>query len=469
MTLSIPDNNPQAADAKLKDFPGVGAARPDSYLEVALAALAHAFEVRIVQSLEPDSPQAQLLELPTLPPSTGDDPYSRFVRDHDLDNDAQLLLLLALIPWITPGLIDSIVQAIAPDAGDYPQIGGTRGRQHRGFLPTGETALFILAGGDFHARLHWHEQLMHEHPLVKKGVIHLDNPLDSEPPMSGRLVIDVETAERLLTGKVHAPRMSFRFPAQRLETSMEWDDLILPARTLTQVQELEQWVTHERDLLDSWDMRGRLRPGCRALFFGPPGTGKTFTATLLGKATGREVYKIDLSLVVSKYIGETEKNLAMLFDKAENKDWILFFDEADALFGKRSQLRDSHDRYANQEVSFLLQRVEVFGGLIVLASNLASNVDEAFARRFEQVIYFPMPSSAERLAIWQRALPASAELEPRVDLRQLAVQYKLSGGMIMNVIRFASLQAISRGESVLRENDLTEGIRREFAKENRLS
>ena len=172
--------------------------------------------------------------------------------------------------------------------------------------------------------------------------------------------------------------------------------------------------------------------------------------------------------VVSKYIGDTEKNLATLFDKAENKGWILFFDEADALFGKRTQVRDAHDRYANQEVSFLLQRVETYDGLVILASNLASNVDEAFARRFEQLIHFPMPRQGERRLIWQKGLPTAATLEAGVDLTQLATRYELSGGTIMNVIRHTCLQAIARSESVLRQPDIAEGIRREYAKENRL-
>ena len=214
--------------------------------------------------------------------------------------------------------------------------------------------------------------------------------------------------------------------------------------------------------------RPKLRPGCRALFFGPPGTGKTLTATVLGRATGRQVYKVDLSTVVSKYIGETEKNLAGLFDRAEHKDWILFFDEADALFGKRTQVRDAHDRYANQEVSFLLQRVETYNGLVILASNLANHVDEAFARRFEHLVHFPMPRQNERLLIWKKGLPGPASLEPGSDLPQIATRYELSGGMIMNVIRYASLQAISRSERVLRHQDLLDGIRREYAKESRV-
>jgi SpoVK/Ycf46/Vps4 family AAA+-type ATPase len=299
-------------------------------------------------------------------------------------------------------------------------------------------------------------------------VISVGEPVEGEPPMSGRLTLDDEYGDRFLLGKARAPRLSPRFPAQRLETAMEWDDLVLPARTRAEIRELENWIRHGDVLMNEWNMRAKLRPGCRALFFGPPGTGKTLTATLLGKATGRHVYKVDLSTVVSKYIGETEKNLAGLFDRAEHKEWILFFDEADALFGKRTQVRDAHDRYANQEISFLLQRIETYNGLIILASNLASHVDEAFARRFEQLVHFPMPRQGERHLLWKKGLPRLASLEPGLDFAQIAGRYELSGGMIMNVIRHISLQAIARGEQVLRQQDVLDGIRREYSKENRL-
>ncbi|MGK7908794.1 MAG: ATP-binding protein [Synechococcus sp.] len=439
-----------------------------SYLTQAITVLEKVLTQRLRISFGDPNQAPPNQETFQFPPCSGDDPYSCFICDYHLDADSQLLLLLALVPWIQPDFFDRLIQSVLPQAGDFPRIGGIRGRQHRGFLPTGDTALFLLAGDVLEARLYWLAQLWGDHPLVQQGIISLEDAPEGDPPMSGRLVIDTEYAERILTGKVRPPRMSFQFPARRLETAMDWNDLVLPSHTLSQIKELENWLQNEQVLMDEWNMRKKLRPGCRVLFCGPPGTGKTLTATLLGKATQREVYKIDLSMVISKYIGETEKNLATLFDKAEHKGWILFFDEADSLFGKRTQVRDSHDRYANQEVSFLLQRVETFDGLVILASNLANNVDEAFSRRFEQIIHFPMPRQGERRLIWKKGLPDTADLEPGADLNQMANEYEMSGGTIMNAIRFACLKAISRDETVLRQADFSEGIRREYAKENRL-
>jgi ATPase family associated with various cellular activities (AAA) len=444
-----------------------GVADP-SYLHRAFEQFEATLEHRLRGYLQQDT-DAAAPPLAFDPPTPNDDaPYSRFVREQHLDRESQLLLLLAFAPWLRPDFFDRIMQRVLPGAGEYPQFGGIRGRQHRGFIPTGDTALFLLAGDDLDARARWQTLLCGDHPLVQKSVVYLEDPPDGDPPMSGRLMLDTDYAERFIGGRVRAPRLSMRFPAQRLETALEWQDVVLPPRTRAEIRDLENWVRHGDVLMNQWNMRHKLRPGCRALFFGPPGTGKTLTATVLGKATGRQVYKVDLSMVVSKYIGETEKNLAGLFDRAQHKEWILFFDEADALFGKRTQVRDAHDRYANQEVSFLLQRIETHNGLVILASNLANHVDEAFARRFEHVVHFSMPRQNERLLIWKKGLPAPASLEPGVDLTHIATRYELSGGTIMNVIRYASLQAISRGERVLQQQDLLDGIRREYAKENRL-
>ncbi len=181
------------------------------------------------------------------------------------------------------------------------------------------------------------------------------------------------------------------FPARRISTALDWNDLAVSTATRKQVDELRRWLKRAPKRIDSAGLRGRLRPGYRALFHGPPETGKTLTAMLLGKATARDVYRIDLSAVVSKYIGETEKNLANVFGAAQNKDWILFFDEADALFGRRTAVKDAHDRYANQELAYLLQRIEDYAGLAILASNSRADIDDAFLRRFHAIIRFQPP------------------------------------------------------------------------------
>ena len=205
-----------------------------------------------------------------------------------------------------------------------------------------------------------------------------------------------------------------------------------------------------------------------SLFSGPPGTGKTLTASLLGKYTNRDVFRIDLSLVVSKYIGETEKNLSKLFDRAENKDWILFFDEADALFGKRTGVRDAHDKYANQEVSYLLQRIESHTGLVILASNMKSNIDAAFTRRFNAIIEFENPTAQERLAIWKNNIPQNIRLDKEINLEEIARKYEVNGANIVNIIHYACLKTLENNSDILRQPDLLKGIQQEYVKEGKM-
>ena len=214
-------------------------------------------------------------------------------------------------------------------------------------------------------------------------------------------------------------------------------------------------------------MAGKLRPGYRALFHGPPGTGKTLTAGLIGKATGKDVFRVDLSMVVSKYIGETEKNLSNLFDRAENKNWILFFDESDALFGKRTEIRDAHDKYANQEVSYLLQRIENFNGLTILATNFKANQDDAYTRRIQTKIYFGMPKAPERLRLWQNAFPPQVDVST-LDFHQLATQFELSGANIMNIVQFVCLQLLDLDSHSATLKLLQQAIYREYSKEGKL-
>ena len=226
------------------------------------------------------------------------------------------------------------------------------------------------------------------------------------------------------------------------------------------------WIKNYSTILTDWGLDKLLKPGYRSLFYGPPGTGKTMTAGLLGKTTGLDVFRVDLSKIVSKYIGETEKNLANIFDQAENKNWILFFDEADAIFGKRTSTSDSKDRYANQEIAYLLQRIEDFPGVLILATNLKSNMDEAFARRFQSMIYFPTPSAQLRMKLWEKALQ-SFEIDEKVDLWQISKKYEITGGSIINVLRHCALNAVVRDSKTIFSSDIVEGLKKEFRKEGK--
>jgi len=238
--------------------------------------------------------------------------------------------------------------------------------------------------------------------------------------------------------------------------------------TLQHIRKIENWITYNDTLLQEWGMRKKIKPGYRALFYGPPGTGKTLTATLLGKYTGKNVFRIDLSRVVSKYIGETEKNLANLFDKAEHKNWILFFDEADAFFGKRTDIRDAHDKYANQEVAYLLQRIESHNGLVILATNKRDNIDEAFARRFQAIIHFPMPRPEERHKIWLKAVPQQLGINDDIDWQEVADRFELTGAGIMNVIHFCAVEALADESQSVDLKRLEAAILREFVKEGKV-
>ncbi len=395
------------------------------------------------------------------------DPFSSFLREHTLNKEELWILLIALAPNVQPDFFDFIHYSM-PNEGDYPQLGGVRGKQHRGFLPTGETALFILSGGDPTRRLQVQQYFDEDHLFAKKQVLFLEPAQEHEPPMSGRLRLSQEYLDLFTRGKHTKPKFSTQFPAQEISTDMEWEDLVLPPQTMQQIKHLENWIQHGGPLLHDWGMKKRLKLGYRALFHGPPGTGKTLTASLLGKFTGKAVYKVDLSMVVSKFIGETEKNLANLFTRAESKGWILFFDEADALFGKRTNVRDAHDKYANQEVSYLLQRVENYDGLVILASNFKNNIDDAFLRRFQSLIHFPMPGPEERLQLWKKAFPPQITLAPEVKLSQLANKYEVSGSSIMNIVQFACLETLAQGLKAIPFPILLEGLRREFSKEGKI-
>lgn len=428
-------------------------------LEAAFDMLANLIRSRLSdQDIAPDG---------TLGLSYFDDqsPLGEFIKARQPEFAEYVTLLLALAPHVRPTLLDAEIRTAIDKAGDFPDIGGVRDPDSRTFLPTGQTAAFLLAGDHIEGRFTMQRVFSSEHWFAREGILRMDPPEEGAPVLSGRIIMSRDWVDRLTIGEINAPPFSTAFPARRIDTQLSWDDLVLPADTHARLDEILSWVQHFKTLSADWGLGARLRPGYRALFHGSSGTGKTFAATLLGKSTGREVFRVDLSAVVSKYIGETEKNLANLFTIAQDRDWILFFDEADALFGKRTDVKDSHDRYANQEVSYLLQRIEECEGMCILASNLRSNIDDAFLRRFNAVIRFPEPGQPERAEIWRRALPP--HLADDALVQQIS-QYELTGGAIVNVAQFAAISALSDGRETILLSDMELGVQREIEKEGKI-
>ena len=257
--------------------------------------------------------------------------------------------------------------------------------------------------------------------------------------------------------------------ARKITPRYAWADLVLPDDQLALLRELVATVRSRPLVLEEWGVGRKLAAseGVTALFAGPPGTGKTMAAEVIAAELRLDLYKIDLSTIISKYIGETEKNLERIFSEAEHSNAILFFDEADAIFGKRSEVRDAHDRYANIEVSYLLQRMEGYNGVTILATNLRANLDEAFIRRLQFAVDFPFPDEAYRLRIWQTLFPPQTPRDDSVDFAWLARRLKLAGGNIRNIIVGAAFLAASNGGKVSMAH-LLHSARRELQKMGRL-
>lgn len=385
-----------------------------------------------------------------------------YISGKELAHQEVVILLMALLPRLDPALLKRI----------YLELPGSvlfdfcsTNDSGRLFYPTIQAAQYVLGGDSISERLKALDYFGPDSVLSKEELIVFVGSAHENRQIN----VHEEAFNKIMFGSELLPKMSNDFPAEQILTRRSWEDLILPQTTLQELKSIEAWYNSSRILMEDWNMQTKLKPGFRVLFHGEPGTGKTLAASLLGKYTQRPVFRVDVSMLVSKYIGETEKQLAKLFNKAENKNWILFFDEADAIFGKRTSVKDAHDKYANQEVSYLLQRIETFSGLIILASNFKNNMDKAFTRRFHSCIQFNNPKNEERLRIWQQNLPEPLQLED-IDLEQIAQRYELTGSNIMNVIQDVSLKTIALKEPGYKVSldMLLDSIKKEYVKEDKI-
>lgn len=438
-----------------------------SSLEREIDWFSHVLETRISLYFKQECEHRSIYDISAPELCATDSEYARVVTEYGFNVDERIVLILALIPHIRPQILDTFFTYNKNFDRGFSEFGGWKGKSHGGFLPTCETASFIIAGHDLEKRFEIIRLFEDEHVFAKKNILRIEHPGNSEPFFSGALIITTEYLNRVTSGVCHKPDYSMNFPAKLITTNLGWDDLVLAPEVLDEIETINAWIAHSHTIMKEWGMEKAIKPGYRSLFYGPPGTGKTLTATLIGTSVGADVYRIDLSMVVSKYIGETEKNLANVFDQAQNKNWILFFDEADALFGTRTQTSNSNDRYANQEISYLLQRIEDFPGVVILATNLKANIDEAFARRFQAAIYFPMPDAEQRLQLWEGMLNGKCRVTNGASLHTLAEKYELSGGAITNVVRYGAIRALQMKKNTISLSDLVKGITKELRKEGK--
>jgi hypothetical protein len=271
-------------------------------------------------------------------------------------------------------------------------------------------------------------------------------------------------------GARHASSSRLGELASHLPPAYSWGDLVLPERQLDLLRSISAYLRHRDQVLSEWGYEATVSrtQGLKVLFAGESGTGKTMAAQVLGAQLGLDLFRVDLATIVSKYIGETEKNLERIFSAADGSNAILFFDEADALFGKRSEVSDSHDRYANIEVAYLLQRMEAYPGAVILATNFRRNIDDAFVRRLDFLIDFPFPEAGDRRRIWRLVLPPAAPLAGDVDFEFLAERFKLSGGAIRNCSLAAAFRAADEG-SQIEMHHLVRAVAQEYGKQGRLT
>jgi len=258
------------------------------------------------------------------------------------------------------------------------------------------------------------------------------------------------TPESALAAAGRKARSALGGIAQRVSTTLGWGDVVLPEETMERIQEIVSFARYRNMVLDDWGFRAKLPYGraLSTLFWGPPGTGKTMMAGLIAHEIGMELFRVDLSQVVSKYIGETEKNLARIFDEATQNNAIILFDEADSLFAKRTKVSSSVDRYANLEVNFLLQRMESFEGVTILTTNFEASIDDAFKRRIRFKVHFPFPEATERAQLWEMMIPRAAATEDAIDFNKLGNAFEISGGLIRNAVLRAAFLAAERDKAI---------------------
>jgi len=387
--------------------------------------------------------------------------YYEFQNKNPLAFLERIVLSLCAVSFYNPNLLyKAIFDARKVD--NFPILFGFMIKNDRAY-PTIQTCIFLFEAfydTDPQIRIALLQQFRRGTKVYR--YIEIDHVENSNDFSFSVISLRKDIIDQNIFGEL--PDFDRNIAATCIQTEMTWDDLILPFETFESIEEIVNWAIHHDKMFTDFKVSRKIKKGYRALFYGPSGTGKTLTASLIGKRVNCQVYRIDVANVVSKYIGETEKNLERIFEFAENKQWILFFDEAEALFGKRTATKSSNDRYANQQVAYLLQRIEDYPGIVILASNKKGEIDAAFMRRFQLILEFKIPSPHERFELWDKALSEDFKLHKDVNLREIADKFEITGGILVNILRNLSIFSIKNNSRVINQDNITEFVKKEFVK-----
>ena len=361
----------------------------------------------------------------------------------------KIILSLALLPILAPEILIEIIHSE-----QATQALGFLKTSNNQYVPTEHTVLQVLKAnqlGNYQTIQHIFSR---QHPFASQGILSLSKVKEGEPPLSGQLLLSPQYLHLFTTGQAFQPQFAADFPATLLTTDKNWDDLILRPLVQRQVDRAKQWVTHYEEVKTT--LGGGAMKGYRLMMMGPPGTGKTLTAQLLAKHAQKPLYRINIDRIVDKYVGETNKKLEQVFQQAAHQDWILFFDEGDALFGKRSSGgSSSNERYANQEVNYLLTKMEEYEGMIFLSTNQGGALDDAFKRRFDTRIMFREPDESTRTQLWEHFFSKGGlKLSAGISLREFASQYDYNAAWIEKFHRYCVLQTIAKGDEYIAPDEL---------------
>ncbi|HVD96890.1 MAG TPA: ATP-binding protein [Cytophagaceae bacterium] len=388
--------------------------------------------------------------------------YGKFIDDNQFSAEERFVLMLALVPHIASGLLEPLHIKNNP----YKLI---LSKKTESLVPTAETALLLLSSNDLSKKLKYLYLFETDHLFYTRSILSLGESEEGGSVFEKVLYLNHTYIDLFIYNKYRKPRFGSDFPAKYLSTDLSWNDLVLNTNEELKLEEIKKAIKNLYLLKQDRNLGKHVKKGYRVIFYGESGTGKTLTATLIGKEFNKDVFRVDISSVVSKYVGETSKNLEKLFNMAEDKDWILFFDEGDALFGKRTDTNQADNKsthYANQDIAYLLQRIEDYNGVVIVASNLRDNLDKAFARRFQMAIHFDYPSTENCIKLFQNNNPEICPLDPAINLDKIITENTpVSAANIINSLIRAALICMGVGKSTITSEILSSCFKDEKRKQ----